>query len=181
RKFFVKFLNNTLNAVTPFFFFAIGGYLVIRGSLSAGALVAVIAAYKDLSSPWKELLDYYQQFQDTRIKYDQVIEQFQPEGMIDEKLILEQPESIPHFHQEIALASVSLIEDERLRVLDGVSATIPLGRTVALVGQSSSGKTQLALLLARLEMPTSGRISYDGLDLATLPTAVIGRRVGYVG
>jgi ABC-type multidrug transport system fused ATPase/permease subunit len=65
RKFFVKFLNNTLNQVTPFFFFAIGGYLVIGGSLSAGALVAVLAAYKDMSAPWKELLDYYQQFQDT--------------------------------------------------------------------------------------------------------------------
>src|SRR5262249_7291351 len=42
RKFFVKFLNNTLNQLTPFFFFLIGGYLVIKGDLSAGALVAVL-------------------------------------------------------------------------------------------------------------------------------------------
>ena len=57
RKFFIKFLNNFLAQLTPFFFYPIGGYLVIRGELSLGALVAVLAAYKDLASPWKELLD----------------------------------------------------------------------------------------------------------------------------
>ena len=49
RKFFVKFLNNFLAQVTPFFFYAIGGYFVIQGQLTVGALVAVIAAYKE---PW---------------------------------------------------------------------------------------------------------------------------------
>jgi putative ABC transport system ATP-binding protein len=181
RKFFVKFLNNTLNAVTPFFFFSIGGYLVIRGSLSAGALVAVLAAYKDLSAPWKELLDYYQQFQDTKIKYDQVIDQFAPEGMLDEKLMLEEPATIPHFTGEMSLVNVTLVEEDRVRAVDGVTANIPLDRSVALVGQSGSGKHELALLMARLVLPTSGRIGVNGGDFATLPTAVIGRRVAYVG
>ena len=48
RKFFVKFLNNFLAQITPFFFYSVGGYLVIKGSLSLGALVAVLAAYKDI-------------------------------------------------------------------------------------------------------------------------------------
>src|SRR5436190_12087911 len=78
RKFFVKFLNNFIAQLTPFFFYSIGGYLVIRGSLSFGALVAVLAAYKDLASPWKELLDFYQQKEDSRIKYEQIVEQFEP-------------------------------------------------------------------------------------------------------
>src|SRR5205807_10420334 len=39
----------------------------------------------------------------------------------------------------------------------------------------------LALLLARLIAPTGGRITIGGLELAKLPTAVIGRRIGYVG
>jgi putative ABC transport system ATP-binding protein len=181
RKFFVKFLNNTLNQVTPFFFYAIGGYLVIRGSLSAGALVAVIAAYKDMSGPWKELLDYYQQFQDTKIKYDQVVEQFQPEGMFDERLMLDEPETIPHFTGEMSLSNLTLIEDERVRVVDGVSANLPLDRSVAIVGPTGSGKQELALLMARLLWPTSGRIGVNGTDFATLPTAVIGRRLAYAG
>ena len=83
RKFFVKFLNNFIGQLTPFFFYSIGGYLVIRGNLSFGALVAVLAAYKDMASPWKELLDFYQQKEDSRIKYEQIVEQFQPAGLTD--------------------------------------------------------------------------------------------------
>ncbi|HKX08344.1 MAG TPA: ABC transporter ATP-binding protein/permease [Stellaceae bacterium] len=181
RKFFVKFLNNTLNQVTPFFFYAIGGYLVIRGNLSAGALVAVISAYKDMSAPWKELLDYYQQFQDTKIKYDQVVEQFQPDGMFDERLMLEEPEAIPHFTGEMSLSNLTLIEDDRVRVVDGVSANLPLDRSIAILGGTGSGKQELALLMARLLWPTSGRIGVNGSDFATLPTAVLGRRMAYSG
>ena len=51
RKFFIKFLNNFIDKLTPFFFFSIGGYLVIKGELTFGALVAVLAAYKDISGP----------------------------------------------------------------------------------------------------------------------------------
>ena len=51
RKFFIKFLNNFINQLTPFFFYLIGGYLVIKGSISFGSLVAVLAAYKDLAGP----------------------------------------------------------------------------------------------------------------------------------
>ena len=91
RKFFVKFLNNFIAQLTPFFFYAIGGYLVISGNLSFGALVAVLAAYKDLASPWKELLDFYQIKEDSRIKYEQIVEQFQPAGMIDARLQLAEP------------------------------------------------------------------------------------------
>ena len=86
RKLFVKFLNNFLNQMAPLLFYSIGGYLVIQGSLTVGALTAALAAHKDMSAPWKELLDYYQQTQDSKIKYEQVIEQFQPENMFDEAL-----------------------------------------------------------------------------------------------
>ena len=93
RKFFVKFLNNFIGQLTPFFFYSIGGYLVIRGNLSFGALVAVLAAYKDMASPWKELLDFYQQKEDLRIKYEQIVEQFQPAGLSDPALMLDEPSS----------------------------------------------------------------------------------------
>jgi len=55
----LKLLNNFIGNLTPFFY-AIGGYLVINGELTIDALTAVIAALKELSSPWKELLDSYQ-------------------------------------------------------------------------------------------------------------------------
>ncbi len=65
--------------------------------------------------------------------------------------------------------------------LDGVSFTVPLDEHVAIVGQGGSGKNELALLLARLVQPTGGRITIGGKDIATLPAAVIGRRIGFAG
>jgi putative ABC transport system ATP-binding protein len=181
RKFFVKFLNNFIAQLTPFFFYMIGGYLVIRGNLSFGALVAVLAAYKDLASPWKELLDFYQIKEDSRIKYEQIVEQFQPVGMIDARLQLAEPEVLEPLTGDLAVSNLSLAEDDSSRVLDAVSFTVSLREHVAIVGQGGSGKNELALLLARLIQPSSGRITIGGADIATLTAAVIGRRIGYVG
>jgi ABC-type multidrug transport system fused ATPase/permease subunit len=72
RKFFMKGLNNFIGHMTPFFFYTIGGYLVIQGELSFGALVAVLTAYKDFSSPLKELFRYYQTMEDSRVRYEEV-------------------------------------------------------------------------------------------------------------
>ena len=68
-KFMMKFTNNLLIALTPFTFYSIGGYLVINGQLSLGALIAVLSAYKDLSSPLRELFRYYQTKEDVRVRY----------------------------------------------------------------------------------------------------------------
>jgi putative ABC transport system ATP-binding protein len=88
KKFFIKLLNNFLAQLGPFFFYSIGGYLVIMGDLTLGALVAVVGAHKELYSPWKELLSYYQMMLDVQIKYEQVVAQFDPGGMRDETLQL---------------------------------------------------------------------------------------------
>ena len=71
-KFFIKVLNNFLTALTPFFFYALGGYFVIEGRITLGALVAVLAAHKDFSAPLKELFRYYQSLEDVRIRYAEV-------------------------------------------------------------------------------------------------------------
>ena len=181
RKFFVKFLNNFMGQITPFFFYSLGGYLVIQGSLSFGALVAILAAYKDLASPWKELLDFYQTKENSRITYEQIVEQFQPADMVDTKVLLDEPDTVAPLTGEIAVANLSLAEDDKSRVVDAVSFTVGLTEHVAIIGQSGSGKSELGLLLARLIQPTGGRITIGGRDIADLPVAVIGRRIGYVG
>jgi len=181
RKFAVKFLNNFLGQLTPFFFYAIGGYFVIQGELSFGALVAVLAAYKDLSSPWKELLDFYQEQQDVSIKYEQVVEQFQVGDMLDPRLLLEDGEKIQPPQGEIRFAMVSLADSDGVRWLDGVDVTIRPGEHVAVLGPGNSGKDRLPQLLARLYRPTSGLIAIGQVDVNTLPFSVSGRLVGYVG
>ncbi|MCR9220487.1 MAG: ABC transporter ATP-binding protein [Alphaproteobacteria bacterium] len=72
RKFFMKSLNNFIGQMTPFFFYTIGGVLVIEGRLTLGALVAVLTAYKDLSAPLKELFRYYQTQADVVVRYEEI-------------------------------------------------------------------------------------------------------------
>jgi putative ABC transport system ATP-binding protein len=76
RKFFIKFLNNFLSQVTPFLFYLMGGYFAINGTIDIGQLVAVIAAYKDLPNPIRDLINWDQTRLDVQIKYSQVITQF---------------------------------------------------------------------------------------------------------
>jgi putative ABC transport system ATP-binding protein len=181
RKFFVKFLNNLIGNLTPFLFFLIGGYFVIKGELSFGALVAVLAAYKDLSSPWKELLDFYQNQQDVAIKYEQVVEQFQVPDMLDKRLLLEAPEKVEPLHGEVTAANIGLVDDDAIPLLEGVNFEFSLGTDVAIVGQSNSGRNLIPQLFARLVTPTSGRLVIGDTDLTSVPLAVSGRRIGYVG
>lgn len=56
----------------------------------------------------------------------------------------------------------------QVRAVDGIDLDIIEGETVGIVGESGSGKSTLGRLLIRLLEPTSGSVSFDGVDLATL-------------
>ena len=181
RKASVKFWNNFLNQMAPLLFYSIGGYLVITGDLTLGALTAALAANKDMASPWKELLDYYQQTQDSKIKYDQVTEQFRPENMLDERLQVPPDGPMPRLDGTITASNLTLVEDGQSKVLDSLNFSIRPGEKIAIVGPTGGGKETLAMILARLYLPSSGRLMLGGHDAATLPEATVGARVGYVG
>ena len=55
-----------------------------------------------------------------------------------------------------------------LRVLDGVNLTVERGEFMAIMGPSGSGKTTLLNMIGALDMPTSGRVLVNGVDLSTL-------------
>ena len=181
KKFFIKFLNNFIAQLTPFFFFSIGGYLVIKGQLSFGALVAVLAAYKDLSSPWKELLDWYQQKEDARVKYDQLVEQFVPPGLLEETLQAVPDGQMPHLTGPVVAQALSLDDEGGLKLVDRISFQFELDEKVALVGAGGSGTDEVARMLARLIRPTGGSIRCGSESLVSLPESVTGRRIAFVG
>src|SRR3954451_9365350 len=64
--------------------------------------------------------------------------------------------------------------------LDGVDLDVPAGTTMALVGETGSGKTTLASLVARLFDPTEGRVTIDGIDVRRLRLADLAEIVGVV-
>lgn len=181
QKFVIKFLNNFIQALGPFFFYSIGGYFVIRGELEIGTLVAAIAAHKDLAAPWKELLTYYQQYADAAIKYEQVVIQFEPAGMRDPAHQLDEPDEIPRLEGELVVANLSLHDEQDMPIVEGVSFRLPLDRRAALVGPPGCGREELALMLARLLEPHRGSITVGDIDLLAVPETVTGRRIAYVG
>ena len=181
RKFFIKFVNNFIAQLTPFFFYSIGGYLVIKGDLTFGALVAILAAYKDLSAPWKELLTYYQRLADSKIKYDQVIEQFDPPGILPENAQFAELEADFSLAGTISANNLSVLDDEGQPVIESLSFQSEKSEQVAIVGPSSGGKDLAAILLARLLIPDGGQIKVADKMTLELPQAATGRRMAYVG
>ncbi|WP_171975082.1 ABC transporter ATP-binding protein [Mycobacterium colombiense] len=71
-----------------------------------------------------------------------------------------------------------VVERQGVRALDGLTAAIPGHGVTAVFGPSGSGKSTLLRLCNRLELPTSGRVSFYGSDIAGLDPLWLRRRVG---
>jgi putative ABC transport system ATP-binding protein len=75
-------------------------------------------------------------------------------------------------------------QTEELRVLDGLTLSIPDGAFVALMGPSGSGKTTLLILIGGIDQPTSGDLEVAGTNIARLKGAQLARwrsaSIGYV-
>ena len=181
KKFFIKFVNNFLALLTPFFFYSIGGWLVIVGDMTVGSLIAVLGAYKDVSAPWKMLLGYYQRKEDARIKYEQLIEKFELNDLLEEEKLVAEPDDKPAMTGQLVAANTSLSEDDGLKVVDGASMRVDLPSHFAVVGPPGGGKGEFSQMIARLLNPSGGKISLNDTDLSGLPEAFTGRQISYAG
>ena len=180
QKLLIKFINGFLSQLTPILFFTIGGYFVVLGELTLGSLVAVLAAYTDLSPPWKKLLQFYQVKEDMRIKYEQVVKQFHPPDMSGEDKKNKEAIPLTDFSGELTLSNLSLHDEDQTPLLSNISIQIPLHKSVAIVGSAGSGKEELMLVIARLIEPTSGRSILMGQDYSSFEESFLGKKIGFV-
>lgn len=179
KKFFMKFLNNFITQITPFFFYAVGGYLVIKGEITIGALVAALAAYKDLSTPWKELLTYYTQYQDMSLRWGIITEKFAPPGLIDAALFEDTDQAAPRLTGDVVLSGVNVRDSADNAVLDDLTVTFHGASLVAISAPDDEDRRALGALLTRELMPASGSVAIGAYALATLPQSVLAARVGH--
>ena len=70
---------------------------------------------------------------------------------------------------------------DRPLVFDGLTLDVPQGARVALLGPSGAGKSTLAALALKVVAARSGHILIGGVDIATLPAALVRARIGWLG
>jgi putative ABC transport system ATP-binding protein len=180
KRYVANVLNQFFSQLTPFFFLSVGGYLVIVGEVSLGSLVAVLAAYKDMYSPWKDLIDYYQKAEDARVRYDQLKDFFARSSLLEKSMIEAEPGNERFDRAQLVASNVVVEKDEGHRPVDGASIQLTLPTHAAILGSGGSGREEFARLLARQAFPHSGSVSLGDRNLAELPDSVTGRRIGYV-
>jgi len=180
KKFFMKFLNNTIGQLTPFMFYLFGGILVIRGEISIGALVASLSAYKDLTSPWKELLNHYQAHEDAKIKYQQIHEQFSPKGLLPPQnsagLV-----TLPTLKQPFVLNNVSWKSETGEPIISGASARFEPGTWTIITSQNAMQRLRLAHLITGLEPPYNGSITIGDTALNKIDPVALRGKLAYQG
>ncbi len=178
RKFSVKFLNNLLMQFTSVLFYLIGGYFVIAGRLDVGALVASIAAYKDLPTPIKGLIDWDQQRLLSQVRYAQALEPFHLDQLPAPDI--QDADHAGRIGTGFEVRGVSVREDGHPALLDGVSLAVGVRERVGIVSVPPEAGARLLEIMARLVQQASGQVLLDGRPLDGLPESLTGRSIGYV-
>jgi len=176
-KFSVKSVNNFFNNLSPFLVFIVGGYLAIKGRLDLGALVAFISAQEKVYDPWKELVEFYQVYQDASVRYRRTMEYFDelPEHALE-------PDDREPYELEgsIEVKDLSFLAEGGIQLLDGINLSLKPGQQLALVGFSGSGKSTLAQCVGQLYKYTGGHVLLGGEEVADLSKKDMINNIGFV-
>ncbi len=167
-------------AIMPAAVYWFGGYALTHGdhSLSIGTVVAFTTLQTRLLFPMQSLLSVMPEVQMSMALFERIFEYLDLPVDIAER---------PGAHNAGEVVGHVAIEDVWFRyrsdgdwTLREISAQIPAGGRVALVGETGSGKTTLAYLIARLYEPERGRVTIDDHDIRDLTLASLAATVGLV-
>ena len=144
-----------------------GGSLVLgeNASLTPEVFISYIALFYCIINPAKNLTNAYYSIQKGLAAMDRIDVILAAESSIQEP---EQPERLQQFTGNIEYRHVDFSYNSSKQVLKDICLTIPKGKTVALVGQSGSGKSAFVDLLPRFYDVTRGAILIDGIDIRRL-------------
>ena len=173
----VDALKQLLQAASPLLVLSYGALLVMNGTMSLGAMLAVNALAVGFLMPLATLVDSALQLQLLRSYIERIDDVMRCDPEQDRSHVAIAPRLSGH----IELQQVSFRHSPHSdMVLQEVSLTIEAGSSVAIVGKSGSGKSTLAGLLLGLYQPVEGTIRYDGHNLADLDLRTVRRQIGIV-
>ncbi|MFZ7125066.1 MAG: ABC transporter ATP-binding protein/permease [Desulfobacterales bacterium] len=173
----IKQSNNFFTSLGPLFVFILGGYLSLKGQLELGALVAFLSAQEKLYDPWKELIEFYQAYQDGSVSYEKTMSYFDaaPEHT------LTSPGRPPlKLDGSLELERVEFQTEDGIRLLENISFSLKPGEHLALVGYSGSGKSTLALCVGQLYSYTSGHIRFGSREVSEMTKQDMISNMGFV-
>lgn len=156
-----EFLITIIMAIVMYY----GGHLVLDsgGSLTGEKFIGYLAIFSQLIAPVRQATQAYYNVKKGLASVERINVILHAEERINDK-----PGSKPvnDFSGSIEYKNVSFayLRGDQGYALKNISLKIPIGKTVALVGQSGSGKTTLADLLPRFYEPTEGAVLLDGTD-----------------
>lgn len=155
-----------------------GGTLVLRGSMSAGALVSFMLYQQSLSAAFQALGDVFSALSAAVGAADKVVELMHREPRIPCSGSL----SPPQFSGRLELVNVTFSYPARPQsvVLREFNLVVNPGQVVALVGPSGGGKSSVVKLLQRLYLPSEGSVLIDGRDVGVYDPSWLRRRVALV-
>lgn len=142
-----------------------GVQILNEKSMDPETFLVFIAMFFQILEPAKKLSNAFSSIQGGLASLDRVSE------VLDYDIKVEQapnPKPISDLKEKIEFKNIGFHYDPDNVILKDFSLTIPKGKTVALVGQSGSGKTTVANLLARFYDVTEGEILIDGTNIKEL-------------
>ncbi|WP_428074693.1 ABC transporter ATP-binding protein [Candidatus Avelusimicrobium luingense] len=154
-----------------------GGYLIVHGKITSGNFVAFIAALMMLYSPLKGVGNNYVAIQNSFLAIDRIFE------ILDlQPTIKDHPDAkeLKEVKKDITFENVCFEYVPGREVLHNINLDIPVGSTVALVGNSGGGKTTVSALLPRLYDVHKGSIKIDGTDIKNITQSSLRRQIAMV-
>lgn len=155
-----------------------GVSLILSGQLTSGEFVSFLAALIMLYTPLKSIGNNYIQVQSALLALDRIYELLDYESFENGKN--EGNEILDGINQNIEFKDVVFSYNGHHDVLKGISFNIPVGKKVALVGNSGGGKTTVCSLITRLYEIKSGEIKIDGHDVKDYTLESLRRNVAFV-
>jgi len=173
----VKVVNNLFVGVGPVIVFLLGGYLLIQGQIELGSIVAFLSAQEKLYDPWKELIEFYQVYQDASVRYKKAMTMF---DYPKEFVVSGDSETLSTGRGKIEIKDLAFSPSEGIKLIDNINLTIEPGEHLALVGFSGSGKSTLAKCIGQLYNHTGGELLLDGQAVSELSKQEIIQHIGFI-
>jgi ATP-binding cassette subfamily B protein len=171
---------SVLFAAIPAVIYLGAGLPMTRGTMTIGTLIAFTALQGQLFRPLMGLLNTGVQVVSSLALFQRVFEYLDLPVDIDEPTdpVDLDPATV---RGQVRFEHVGFsYDDADAPALADVDLDVPAGTTLALVGETGSGKTTLGSLVARLHDPTSGRVTIDGVDVRRIRLADLAEIVGIV-